>query len=95
MSGHYATLLRGTVETFMQTHDVYITDWVDARMVPLSLGHFRSRRLLDYVIEMCEFLERRGRPAVPPARGLPALRPGAGGDGADGGREQARMFRRR
>ena len=45
MSGHYATLLRGTVEQFLQTHDVYITDWVDARVVPLSAGQVRSRRL--------------------------------------------------
>ena len=45
MSGHYATLLRGTVEAFLPNHDVYITDWVDARMVPLSRGPLRSRRL--------------------------------------------------
>ena len=36
MSGHYATLLRGTVEAFLPTHDVYITDWADARMIPLA-----------------------------------------------------------
>src|SRR5690606_33697192 len=40
MSGHYATLLRGTVEAFLPTHDVYITDWADARMVPLAEGRF-------------------------------------------------------
>ena len=45
MSGHYATLLRGTVEAFLPNHDVYITDWVDARMVPLVGGPLRSRRL--------------------------------------------------
>ena len=38
MSGHYATLLRGTVEAFLPTHDVYITDWSDARSVPLTDG---------------------------------------------------------
>src|SRR6516162_7854483 len=38
MSGHYATLLRGTVEAFLPNHDVYITDWSDARMVPTSEG---------------------------------------------------------
>src|SRR5690606_1184467 len=38
MSGHYATLLRGTVEAFLPDHDVYITDWTDARMVPLAAG---------------------------------------------------------
>ena len=45
MSGHYPTLLRGTVEAFLPNHDVYVTDWVDARMVPLTDGRFRSRRL--------------------------------------------------
>ena len=45
MSGHYATLLRGTVEGFLPNHDVYITEWVDARMVPVSEGQLRSRRL--------------------------------------------------
>src|ERR1700729_3370517 len=42
MSGHYATLLRGTVEAFLPNHDVHITDWSDARMVPLAAGAFRS-----------------------------------------------------
>jgi poly(3-hydroxybutyrate) depolymerase len=64
MSGHYATLLRGTVETFLQTHDVYITDWVDARMVPLSLGPFDLDDYIDYVIEMCEFLSKAGHSPV-------------------------------
>jgi poly(3-hydroxybutyrate) depolymerase len=44
MSGHYATLLRGTVETFLPTHEVYITDWSDARMVPLVAGRWSSAR---------------------------------------------------
>ena len=56
MSGHYATLLRGTVETFVQTHDVYITDWVDTRIVPMTLGKFDLDDYIDYVVEMCEFL---------------------------------------
>ena len=43
MSGHYATLLRGTVEAFLPTHEDYITDWSDARMVPLHRGPVRSR----------------------------------------------------
>src|SRR5208282_549626 len=54
MSGHYATLLRGTVETFLQTHDVYITDWVDARLVPLRLGKFDLDDYIDYVADMCQ-----------------------------------------
>jgi len=52
MSGHYATLLRGTVETMSQTHDVYITDWVDARMVPVADGTFGLDDYIDYIIEM-------------------------------------------
>jgi len=50
MSGHYATLLRGTVEAFLPNHDVYITDWVDARMVPLAAGRFDLDDYIDYVI---------------------------------------------
>ena len=56
MSGHYATLLRGTVEAFLPAHDVYITDWIDARDVPLSIGKFDLNDYIDYVIEMIEHL---------------------------------------
>lgn len=49
MSGHYATLLRGTVETFLPTHQVMITDWVDARMVPLAEGRFDLDDYIDYL----------------------------------------------
>jgi poly(3-hydroxybutyrate) depolymerase len=56
MSGHYATLLRGTVEAFLPTHDVYITDWVDARSVPLSDGKFDMDDYIQYLIEIFEFL---------------------------------------
>ena len=56
MSGHYATLLRGTVEAFLPTHEVYITDWADARMVPLAEGRFDLDDYIDYVIEMLRFL---------------------------------------
>src|ERR1700742_580703 len=56
MSGHYATLLRGTVEAFLPTHEVYITDWADARMVPLSEGRFDLDDYIDYVIEMLQVL---------------------------------------
>src|SRR5262245_58440622 len=52
MSGHYATLLRGTVEAFIPNHDVYITDWVDARMVPLSEGCFDLDDYIDYIISI-------------------------------------------
>ena len=56
MSGHYATLLRGTVEALLPDHDVYITDWVDAREVPLALGNFDLDDYIDYVIEFCRYL---------------------------------------
>ncbi|MFC0240199.1 polyhydroxyalkanoate depolymerase [Rhodopseudomonas telluris] len=56
MSGHYATLLRGTVEAFLPTHEVYITDWSDARMVPVAAGRFDLDDYVDYVIEMLQML---------------------------------------
>lgn len=56
MSGHYATLLRGTVETLIQKHEVYITDWTDARMVPLSDGNFDLDDYIDYVRSMLHFM---------------------------------------
>ena len=71
MSGHYATLLRGTVEALLPHHDVYITDWNDARQVPLSAGRFN---LDDYIAHVREFLSLLGsdvhviavcQPAVP------------------------------
>ncbi|HEY8382317.1 MAG TPA: polyhydroxyalkanoate depolymerase [Microvirga sp.] len=52
MSGHYATLLRGTVETFLPTHQVFITDWTDASMVPLAAGRFDLDDYIDYLIAM-------------------------------------------
>ena len=57
MSGHYATLLRGTVEAFLPNHDVYITEWVDARMVPLADGGFDLDDYIDYVISMLHWLD--------------------------------------
>ena len=56
MSNHYATLLRGTVEAFLPNHDVYITEWVDARMVPLTEGRFDLDDYIDYVISMLHVL---------------------------------------
>ena len=56
MSGHYATLLRGTVAAMLPHADVYITDWIDARQVPLHLGNFDLDDYVDYVIEMLELL---------------------------------------
>ena len=54
MSGHYATLLRGTVERMLPGHDVYITDWRDARSVPLSEGRFDLDDYIDYLVAFME-----------------------------------------
>jgi poly(3-hydroxybutyrate) depolymerase len=71
MSGHYATLLRGTVERMVPGHDVYITDWRDAKLVPVDQGSFDLDDYVDYLIA---FLEHIGpgahmlavcQPAVP------------------------------
>ena len=51
LSGHYATLLRGTVEAMLPEHDVYITDWANARMVPLIAGRFDLNDFIDYLVE--------------------------------------------
>jgi poly(3-hydroxybutyrate) depolymerase len=56
MSGHYATLLRGTVEALLPEHDVHITDWKDAREVPLTDGNFSLDDYIDYVIAFCRYL---------------------------------------
>ena len=54
MSGHFATLLRGTVERMLPRHNVYITDWRDAKSAPLSEGTFDLDDYIDYLIEFCE-----------------------------------------
>lgn len=51
MSGHYATLLRGTVARMVENAEVFITDWSDARMVPVGAGHFDLDDYIDYLIE--------------------------------------------
>jgi poly(3-hydroxybutyrate) depolymerase len=56
MSGHYATLLRGTVRDMLPEHDVYITDWMDARDVPLGMGDFDLDDYTDYLVAMIEHL---------------------------------------
>jgi poly(3-hydroxybutyrate) depolymerase len=57
LSGHHATLLRDTVRALLPAHDVYVTDWVDARMVPLAEGPFH---LDDYVLYVQDFLRYLG-----------------------------------
>ncbi len=54
MSGHFATLLRGTVERMLPSAEVYITDWRDAKLVPLSDGRFDLNDYIDYLIAFME-----------------------------------------
>jgi len=56
LSGHFATLLRGTVRTMLPDHDVYVTDWQNARDVPLTAGEFGFDDFIDYVIGFLEAL---------------------------------------
>jgi len=75
MSGHYATLLRGTVARMLPKHDVYITDWRDAKLAPLTKGHFDLDDYVDYLVEFLHAIgEKTGerphmlavcQPAVP------------------------------
>ena len=56
MSGHYATLLRGTVARMVEHQEVWITDWADARMVPLDAGRFDLDDYIDYLVEFLRFI---------------------------------------
>ncbi|MEM9838408.1 MAG: polyhydroxyalkanoate depolymerase [Pseudomonadota bacterium] len=56
MSGHYATLLRGTVEAMLPGHEVFITDWIDARDVPTLMGKFDLNTYIDYLIEFMRMI---------------------------------------
>ncbi len=57
LSGHHPTLLRDTIATLLQDHDVYVTDWIDAREVPLEAGPFH---LADYVAWIQAFIRQLG-----------------------------------
>ena len=56
LSGHYATLLRGTVETMLPDHEVYVTDWQDCRMIPVNQDRFNLNDYIDYVIDFLHLL---------------------------------------
>ena len=56
MSGHYATLLRGTVERMLEHHVVYVTDWADAKLVPMDQGRFDLDDFIDYLIAFLEYI---------------------------------------
>ncbi len=60
MSGHYATLLRGTVEAMLPEHEVYITDWIDAREVAVVEGRFDLDDYIDYIREFARLLASQG-----------------------------------
>ena len=60
MSGHFATLLRDTVRTALQDHDVYVTDWLNVRDVPLSAGRFGLDEYIEHVMRFTEELGPRG-----------------------------------
>ncbi len=59
LSGHHATLLRDTVRTMLQDHKVYITDWKNARLVPLSEGEFHLDDYINYVQEFIRHLQSK------------------------------------
>jgi poly(3-hydroxybutyrate) depolymerase len=59
LSGHFATLLRGTVQAFLADHDVYVTDWSNARDVPIIEGRFGFHDYVDTVIDMLAAIGRR------------------------------------
>ena len=80
MSGHFATLLRATATTLLRGHDVFVTDWHNARDVALRHGPLRPRR----VRRPPDRLPRRDRAGHPRRRRLPALRAGARRDGDHG-----------
>lgn len=61
LSGHHATLLRDTVRTIVPDHTVYVTDWIDARMVPIEAGPFT---LEDYVEYLRQFIRNLGAPRL-------------------------------
>jgi len=71
MSGHFATLLRGTVRVLLPENDVYLTDWHNARDVPLSAGEFGLDEFIDHIIQFIEALGPRShvlavcQPTVP------------------------------
>ena len=58
LSGHYATLLRDTVRTMLKDHKVYITDWTNARLVPLSEGDFHLDDYVNYVQEFIRHVQK-------------------------------------
>jgi len=73
LSGHYATLLRGTVETFLQDFDVYVTDWSNARDVPLIEGRFDFDDYIDQIIAVLRHIGERAHVVAVCQPGPPVL----------------------
>jgi poly(3-hydroxybutyrate) depolymerase len=71
LSGHFATLVRDTVKTLLADHDVWVTDWIDAKEIPISMGPFRFDDYVAYVREFLAFIGPEGhsisvcQPTVP------------------------------
>ncbi len=72
MSGHFATLLRDTVRTVLQDHDVYVTDWHNVRDVPLAAGRFGLDEYTEHIIDFLAVdgpgRQRASRSASPASR---------------------------
>jgi poly(3-hydroxybutyrate) depolymerase len=73
LSGHYATLLRGTAQTFLQDHDVFITDWANARNVPVMEGRFDLHDYIDHLREMLRVIGARAHVVAVCQPGPPTL----------------------
>jgi len=78
LSGHHATLLRGTVRAFLTDHDVYVTDWVNARDVPILEGRFDLHDYIDTLIDVLGEIGRRAHVVAvcqpgPPAHAAAAI----------------------
>ncbi|HEY5289813.1 MAG TPA: polyhydroxyalkanoate depolymerase [Caulobacteraceae bacterium] len=73
LSGHYATLLRGTVLAFLADHDVYVTDWTNARDVPIVEGRFDLHGYIDTLIDILGEIGRRAHVVAVCQPGPPAL----------------------
>jgi poly(3-hydroxybutyrate) depolymerase len=73
LSGHFATLLRGTVQTFLIDHDVYVTDWCNARDVPILEGRFGFGDYVDTIIDIMGVIGRRAHVVAVCQPGPPVL----------------------
>ncbi|MFT3998477.1 MAG: polyhydroxyalkanoate depolymerase, partial [Asticcacaulis sp.] len=73
LSGHYATLLRGTVQEFLLDHDVYVTDWINARQVPVLEGRFDFYSYIDHIRDMLRAIGARAHVVAVCQPGPPVL----------------------